>query len=196
VPNRFSSGKFSIAQCDRCSFRFKLSKLKSLTIKTKNVNILVCPECWEADHPQLKLGMYPVNDPQAVRNPRPDSSYPQSRSYTEVIYIGPGLGLAAGTLATNGLPPTPPAASPTFFSGGFYAGGFYAGGHFSVTSGVTPPPVTATSYFSGGMFEGGMYAGGHFSVTSGGVTPPVTSNKFFSGGMFEGGMYAGGFFSN
>ena len=162
MPNRFSSGKWSISQCDRCGFRFKLQKLKSLTIKTKSVNILVCPECWEADHPQLKLGMYPVSDPQAVRNPRPDSSYPQSRSYTEVIYIGPGLGLAAGTLATNGLPPTPPTTSPTFFSGGFYAGGFYAGGHFSVTSGGSPTPAS-NKFFSGGMFAGGMYAGGFFS---------------------------------
>jgi hypothetical protein len=50
-----------------------------LVIKTKNVNILVCPECWEPDQPQLSLGLYPVNDPQAVRNPRPDSpSYFQS----------------------------------------------------------------------------------------------------------------------
>ena len=196
MPNRFSSGRFSIAQCDRCGFRFKLVKLKSLTIKTKNVNILVCPECWEADHPQLKIGMYPINDPQAVRNPRSDvASYPQSRSYTEVIYNGVGISLAAGVLTTNGITP-PPVTAASYFSGGFYAGGFYAGGHFSVTSGVTPPPVTATSYFSGGMFEGGMYSGGHFSVTSGGVTPPVTTNKFFSGGMFEGGMYAGGFFSN
>lgn len=101
MPNRFSSGKFSIAQCDRCSFRFKLSKLKSLTIKTKNVNILVCPECWEKDHPQLQLGLYPINDPQAVRNPRPDTSYPQSRSYTEVILVGPGIGLATETFTTN-----------------------------------------------------------------------------------------------
>jgi len=75
MPNQFSSGKYSIAQCDRCNFRFKLKQLKSLTIKTKKVNILVCPECWEEDHPQLMLGMYPVNDPQAVRNPRPDVSY-------------------------------------------------------------------------------------------------------------------------
>lgn len=75
MSNRFSSGKFSIAQCDRCGFRFKLKQLKKLTIKTKQVNILVCPECWEQDHPQLKLGMYPVEDPQAVRNPRPDTSY-------------------------------------------------------------------------------------------------------------------------
>lgn len=75
MPSKFASGKYAIAQCDRCNFRFKLKELKSLTIKTKKVNILVCPECWEPDQPQLQLGMYPVNDPQAVRNPRPDNSY-------------------------------------------------------------------------------------------------------------------------
>ena len=79
MPTKYSSGKNSIAQCDRCGFRYKLKQLKRLVIKTKNVNILVCPECWEPDQPQLSLGLYPVNDPQAVRNPRPDSpSYYQS----------------------------------------------------------------------------------------------------------------------
>ena len=79
MPSKYSSGKHAIAQCDRCNFRYKLSQLKRLVIKTKNVNILVCPECWEPDQPQLSLGLYPVNDPQAVRNPRPDSpSYYQS----------------------------------------------------------------------------------------------------------------------
>jgi hypothetical protein len=75
MASRFSSAKFSIAECDRCGFRYKLKQLKTLVIKTKNVNIKVCPECWEEDHPQLQLGMYPVNDPQAVREPRPDTSY-------------------------------------------------------------------------------------------------------------------------
>ena len=75
MPSQFSSGKNSIAECDRCGFRYKLTQLKGLVIKTKNVNIMVCPECWEPDQPQLLLGMYPVNDPQAVRNPRPDVSY-------------------------------------------------------------------------------------------------------------------------
>lgn len=75
MPSQFASGKNSIAECDRCGFRFKLKQLRSLTIKTKQVNIKVCQECWEQDHPQLKLGMYPANDPQAVRNPRPDTSY-------------------------------------------------------------------------------------------------------------------------
>ena len=75
MPNQFSSGRRSIAECDRCGFRYKLTELKPLTIKTQVTNVLVCPTCWEQDQPQLQLGMYPVNDPQAVRNPRPDNSY-------------------------------------------------------------------------------------------------------------------------
>jgi hypothetical protein len=75
MPSQFSSGKYAIAECDRCGQRFKLTVLKKLTIKTKQVSIKVCHECWEPDQPQLQLGMYPVNDPQAVRDPRPDVSY-------------------------------------------------------------------------------------------------------------------------
>lgn len=78
MTTMFASGRFAIAECDRCAFRFKLKDLKKLTIKTKNVSIKVCPECWEMDQPQLQLGMYPVNDPQAVREPRRDNSYYQS----------------------------------------------------------------------------------------------------------------------
>lgn len=78
MPNRFASGKWAIADCDRCGQRFKLKQLKELVVKTKRINVLVCNECWEEDHPQLQLGMYPVEDPQAVRNPRPDKTYRQS----------------------------------------------------------------------------------------------------------------------
>jgi hypothetical protein len=78
MPNKFSSGKFAIAECDRCGQRYKLKQLKKLVVKQQIKNILVCPECWEPDQPQLSLGMYPVDDPQAVRNPRPDTSYAAS----------------------------------------------------------------------------------------------------------------------
>jgi hypothetical protein len=75
---KYASGKYAIADCDRCGQRYKLKQLRKLTIKTKQVSIKVCPECWETDHPQLQLGMYPVYDPQAVMDPRPDTSYQQS----------------------------------------------------------------------------------------------------------------------
>ena len=75
MGNRFASGKNAIAECDRCGFRYKLTVLKREVIKTKNYELLVCPRCWDPDQPQLQLGMYPVDDPQGLRNPRPDRSY-------------------------------------------------------------------------------------------------------------------------
>lgn len=89
MPSQFASGKFSIAQCDRCNFRYKLKELKTQTVKTKPYKIKVCRNCWDPDHPQLQLGMYPVNDPQAVREPRPDTSYLQSgNSGTQAVDTG------------------------------------------------------------------------------------------------------------
>jgi hypothetical protein len=75
MANNYASGKYSIAECDRCGQRFMLKQLKKEIIKTKLFNIKVCPECWDPDQPQLSLGLYPVYDPQAVREPRPDTSY-------------------------------------------------------------------------------------------------------------------------
>ena len=75
MPSQFSSGKHAIAECDRCGQKYKLKELKKEVIKTKLFNIKVCPTCWDPDQPQLQLGMYPVDDPQAVRNPRKDTTY-------------------------------------------------------------------------------------------------------------------------
>lgn len=75
MGNRFSSGKNSIAMCDRCGFQFKLTTLRKLVVKTKINNVLVCSSCYDPDQPQLLLGMFPIDDPQAVRNPRRDTTY-------------------------------------------------------------------------------------------------------------------------
>ena len=80
MSGSFAAGKKALGICDRCGFQYKLKDLKPIPIKTKQVNILVCPTCWEPDHPQLQVGMYVIEDPQALRNPRPDTSYVQSRA--------------------------------------------------------------------------------------------------------------------
>ena len=90
MPNQFASGKHAIAECDRCGQRYKLKELKTQTVKTKPFKIKVCPTCWDPDQPQLQLGMYPVNDPQAVRDPRPDVSYFQSGNSGLQININGG----------------------------------------------------------------------------------------------------------
>jgi hypothetical protein len=91
MPSKYASGKYSIAECDRCGFRYKLKELKKEVVKTKLFQIKVCPSCWNPDQPQLQLGMYPVNDPQAVREPRPDVSY----------YAAGATGLYTSDVASN-----------------------------------------------------------------------------------------------
>jgi len=87
MPSKFASGKHSIAECDRCGQRYKLHELKTQVLKTKPYKVKVCPPCWDPDQPQLQLGMYPVSDPQGVREPRPDVSYYSSGSTG--LYINP-----------------------------------------------------------------------------------------------------------
>tara|TARA_R110000787_G_scaffold9766_10_gene33883 strand:+ start:558 stop:854 length:297 start_codon:yes stop_codon:yes gene_type:complete len=83
MAKRFASGKIALAECDRCGFRYKLRELRKLVIKGNVTNTKVCPECWETDQPQLNLGEFPVDDPQAIRDPRSDyAGYAQSREIT------------------------------------------------------------------------------------------------------------------
>lgn len=79
MSNRFSTGKYALAECDVCGFQYKLTQLKSMTTDHQPNNIFACPDCWNAEHPQNDLGKYPVHDPQAIRNARPDKALAESR---------------------------------------------------------------------------------------------------------------------
>lgn len=83
MGNRFASGKNAIAMCDRCGQRYKLTELKKEVKKQRVYDLLVCPTCWDPDHPQLMLGTFPVDDPQALRNPRTDTTYITSGPMTD-----------------------------------------------------------------------------------------------------------------
>jgi hypothetical protein len=75
MANRFASGNRAIAMCDRCGQQYKLKQLRTEIVKQRKYELLVCPECWDPDQPQLMLGTFPVDDPQALRNPRRDTTY-------------------------------------------------------------------------------------------------------------------------
>ena len=100
MGNRFASGKNSIAECDRCGFRFKLTTLRKEVVKTKVYDLKVCPQCWDPDQPQLQLGMYPVDDPQGIRDPRPDLSYKVSgRTGLQIVLTNSSAADAQGILS-------------------------------------------------------------------------------------------------
>ena len=86
MSNRFASTQKAIGECDICGFRFKLRELRNIITRGRDTNTKACTECWSSDHPQNRQGMYPVDDPQAIRDPRPDfAGYATSRAQ---IYSG------------------------------------------------------------------------------------------------------------
>ena len=107
MGNRFASGNKALGECDICGFRYKLKELRNIITKGRNTNIKACRECWSGDHPQNKLGEFPVNDPQAIRDPRPDfAGYDSSRNIQWGWYpVGGGqdpFGLTPNDLVATG----------------------------------------------------------------------------------------------
>lgn len=81
MTTQFASSQKALGVCDVCGFTYKLRELRHVFKKGRDTNIKSCPECWDGDHPQLKLGEFPVHDPQALRDPRPDATqYAESRA--------------------------------------------------------------------------------------------------------------------
>jgi hypothetical protein len=74
MSNRFASSRRARGLCDVCGFEYKLPELRTVIRKGKDTNTHACRVCWDIDHPQLRLGELPVYDPQALRDPRPDSA--------------------------------------------------------------------------------------------------------------------------
>ena len=68
----YASGNKAEAFCDRCGFQYKLHDLRDEVVDMHETGLKVCPECWDPDQPQLQVGRWPVNDPQALRSPRPN----------------------------------------------------------------------------------------------------------------------------
>tara|TARA_R110000822_G_scaffold151679_2_gene290824 strand:- start:775 stop:1137 length:363 start_codon:yes stop_codon:yes gene_type:complete len=83
--SRFASSKIALGMCDVCGFQYKLRELRSLTVKGRDTNVKACSECWNPDQPQLRLGDYPVDDPQAIRNPRTDTSLGESGNFSSRV---------------------------------------------------------------------------------------------------------------
>lgn len=72
----FARGERALGICDRCGFTYLLKELKEQVEDARLTGLLVCYECLDEDQPQLQLGKIPINDPQALQNPRPDRVEP------------------------------------------------------------------------------------------------------------------------
>lgn len=110
---RYASIKIAIAECDICGFQYRLKELKNLIEKGRDTHLKACPECWNPDHPQLRLGEFPVDDPQAIQDPRPDFAGRQSSRDLQWGWAPVGNGNDPFSLTKNDLVGTTSVGSVT-----------------------------------------------------------------------------------
>ena len=87
----FTKGKYAFGYCDLTGFRYPLKDLVPEIVNQRPTGFLVGRDVVDPDQPQLQLGRLKVDDPKALRNPRPDRGLDQSRilaSFTPVGQVG------------------------------------------------------------------------------------------------------------
>lgn len=104
----FAKGKRAFGFCDTCGQRYDLKDLKVQITAGRLTNEKNCPSCLDKDHPQYFVGRVPINDPQALKNPRPDTALDASRVLWGWNPVGNPAVIATGevgviTLRLNGI---------------------------------------------------------------------------------------------
>ena len=86
----YASGKNAFGFCDRTGFRYPLKDLVPQIENGKPNGLLVGRDVVDQDQPQLQLGRVRTLDPQALRDPRPDTGQAESRRMYAFDPIGGG----------------------------------------------------------------------------------------------------------
>tara|TARA_R100000541_G_scaffold21167_4_gene31018 strand:+ start:216 stop:665 length:450 start_codon:yes stop_codon:yes gene_type:complete len=76
----YSRARYAFGFCDRTGFRYPLNDLVPEYNNGVKTGFLVGRDIKDPDQPQNFLGRLKINDPQSLRNPRPDTSLLESRA--------------------------------------------------------------------------------------------------------------------
>ncbi len=87
----YAKGKYAFGFCDVTGFRYKLADLVPLIRDGRDTGFRVGYDVLDKDNPQYELGRMNMSDPQALRNPRPDTSLADSRILGAFDPVGGGI---------------------------------------------------------------------------------------------------------
>lgn len=73
---KFARSDHALAICDRCGLTYKLQELQEQIINREPSGLLVCRDCLDIDHEQLRIGEVDASDPMVLRHARPDNRGP------------------------------------------------------------------------------------------------------------------------
>ena len=87
----YARGKHAFGFCDVTGFRYALRDLVPLIRDGRDTGFRVGFDVLDKDNPQYELGRMKMSDPQALRNPRPDTALEESRILGAFDPVGGGI---------------------------------------------------------------------------------------------------------
>ena len=86
----YAAGKKAFGFCDRTGFRYPLKDLVPQIENQRPNGLMVGRDVVDEDQPQLQLGRLKMDDPHALRDPRPDTAEAESRKLYAWNPVGGG----------------------------------------------------------------------------------------------------------
>jgi hypothetical protein len=81
MAGKYATSAWALGLCDRCGFSYPLRELHREIYDLRPNGLKVCSTCLDKDSPQLQIGRVNSNDPQSLRDPRPDVDRLASTSF-------------------------------------------------------------------------------------------------------------------
>ena len=101
--SHIANGKYAFGFCDRTGFRYKLKNLVPQIKAGRMTGLMVSKDMLDQDQPQNFLGrLGSYADPQALQDPRPDTSQSASRRLFAFDPVGSGNANTGGNLLARG----------------------------------------------------------------------------------------------
>ena len=180
-------GKYAFGFCDKTGFRYDLNDLVDEYKNGVKTGLRVGRDVVDPDHPQNFTGRVRVDDPQSLRNPRPENKsepvdfrFPAINLATIEPITVPFMRAEAGTISTSGTVTVAPiSVSLTGLSMTASAGSLSAQGNVA----VTPTGVSATVSIGTLTVSTGPDIEATYAIT---VASTLYGNKFHQDGSGPG----------
>jgi len=75
----YAKGKYALGVCDRTGFVYKLKDLRNQVVDQRRTGLMVGKDVLDKDQPQYQIGRLNINDPQGLRNARPQKDLELTR---------------------------------------------------------------------------------------------------------------------
>ena len=174
----YAKAKYAFGFCDKTGFKYPLKDLVPEYNNGVKTGFLVGRDVVDPDQPQNFLGILKINDPQSLRNPRPDTSLIQSRALygfdpvgNDAVFMTASVGRVSVT-TTNATAESLTGVSATGSVGSVTVATTTADASVSVTG------LAAT----GGVGSVANVIADTFTVT---VANPGSGNKYYIDGVLQ-----------